>query len=293
MPTLKKGESEEDFVSRCIPFVLNEGNAEDEKQAAAICHSMYKEHMKKTKSTYSEYISNGYQLVSGNIELTNTDLGNSVIINKEEYVEVELIACKGDFFLQNDFVPSDVLKASAEKWSGTIHDISHMATNYPNGLAGEEENIEYEVGFNKFESYDENTKELKVKSYIRKDSPKFNAWKNHVAICKASGKTPNVSISALAKKKLINASEIPSGTKIPVRYKNSSKVIAIADFLPLGITTCMLGKCNDADGCGIILKGNDTCLDGSCGFDNATKENEREIKRKEYLKKRIEEMEKI
>lgn len=46
MPTKKKGESEKDFVSRCIPIVIKEGTAKDEKQAAAICHSMYREQAK-------------------------------------------------------------------------------------------------------------------------------------------------------------------------------------------------------------------------------------------------------
>jgi HK97 family phage major capsid protein len=47
MPTPGKDESEKDFVARCIPMVLDEGTAEDGEQAAAICHSMFKQHQKK------------------------------------------------------------------------------------------------------------------------------------------------------------------------------------------------------------------------------------------------------
>lgn len=43
----KKGESEKDFVSRCIPIVLDEGTAEDNKQAAAVCYSMWREDKKE------------------------------------------------------------------------------------------------------------------------------------------------------------------------------------------------------------------------------------------------------
>ena len=43
MPIPKKGESEKDYVDRCIPIVMQEGTAKDGAQAAAICHSMYKE----------------------------------------------------------------------------------------------------------------------------------------------------------------------------------------------------------------------------------------------------------
>ena len=41
MPTPRSGESESDFVSRCIPIVIEEGTAADGSQANAICHSMY------------------------------------------------------------------------------------------------------------------------------------------------------------------------------------------------------------------------------------------------------------
>lgn len=40
-PSPQEGESESDFVARCIPIVLEDGSAEDQSQAAAMCHSMY------------------------------------------------------------------------------------------------------------------------------------------------------------------------------------------------------------------------------------------------------------
>jgi len=46
MPKPRDGESEKDFVSRCIPMVMDEGTAKDNKQASAICYSMYKESKK-------------------------------------------------------------------------------------------------------------------------------------------------------------------------------------------------------------------------------------------------------
>ena len=50
MPTPAKNESQEHYVSRCIPIVLKEGTAKDQKQAAAICFSMWKEHHKKAEA---------------------------------------------------------------------------------------------------------------------------------------------------------------------------------------------------------------------------------------------------
>jgi hypothetical protein len=42
LPTPNQGESEQAFVSRCIPIVLRDGTAKDQKQAAAVCYSMFR-----------------------------------------------------------------------------------------------------------------------------------------------------------------------------------------------------------------------------------------------------------
>jgi hypothetical protein len=50
MPTPKKGESEKDFVARCVPQVIKEGTAKDGAQGNAVCHSMWREHQKKKRA---------------------------------------------------------------------------------------------------------------------------------------------------------------------------------------------------------------------------------------------------
>ena len=47
MPTPNKGETEVDFVNRCIPIVIADKTAKDGAQGAAICHSIYREHKRK------------------------------------------------------------------------------------------------------------------------------------------------------------------------------------------------------------------------------------------------------
>lgn len=41
MPTPEPGETRDDFLERCIPELVDEGNEQD--QAVAICSSMYEE----------------------------------------------------------------------------------------------------------------------------------------------------------------------------------------------------------------------------------------------------------
>lgn len=53
MPKPQEGETRKKFIQRCIPIVLDEGTAEDGKQAAAICHSYWRE-AKGVKKTLSK-----------------------------------------------------------------------------------------------------------------------------------------------------------------------------------------------------------------------------------------------
>lgn len=46
MPTPNKDESKEDFIKRCVPILISEGK--DNKQAVAVCYSLYTQH--KTKA---------------------------------------------------------------------------------------------------------------------------------------------------------------------------------------------------------------------------------------------------
>ncbi len=46
MPEPGENETEQEFISRCIPIVLDDGTASDQDQAAAICYSMWREHEK-------------------------------------------------------------------------------------------------------------------------------------------------------------------------------------------------------------------------------------------------------
>ncbi len=43
MPTPRRGESRSDFVSRCIPEVIDDGTAQDPEQAVAVCNSIWEQ----------------------------------------------------------------------------------------------------------------------------------------------------------------------------------------------------------------------------------------------------------
>lgn len=69
MPKPNHNESENDFMTRCIPVVLKEGTAKDNSQAVAMCHSIFREDKEirycyksilEIKEDSQEYIVKGY-----------------------------------------------------------------------------------------------------------------------------------------------------------------------------------------------------------------------------------------
>lgn len=47
MPMPNDGETRQDFIDRCVPMILNEGTADDNDQAVAICNSMWEDRKEK------------------------------------------------------------------------------------------------------------------------------------------------------------------------------------------------------------------------------------------------------
>lgn len=79
MPIPKRRESEDDYVSRCIPIVLEEGTAKDASQAAAICHSMYRE---SKKAEEDGIFLNRFELLE-RAKKSMAELGEHALVRKE------------------------------------------------------------------------------------------------------------------------------------------------------------------------------------------------------------------
>jgi len=85
MPTPHSGETQDEYISRCIPMVLNEGTAKDGSQAAAICHSMWREHAKAS--------------MSDEVKLTDADLALEAKLRGMEFATADpglFTACMND-----------------------------------------------------------------------------------------------------------------------------------------------------------------------------------------------------
>ena len=56
IPIPNENESEDDYVSRCIPIVIEEGTAKDISQAAVICHNMWREKHKQNNESKDAFM---------------------------------------------------------------------------------------------------------------------------------------------------------------------------------------------------------------------------------------------
>src|SRR3989304_3141158 len=99
MPQPAAGENEEAFVSRCIPIVLDEGTADDNSQAAAICHSLWDNRNKMETETKNK--KNCLYKIKANSQLSisvqDVDLTKRIVTGF--YSTYNVLDSDGDIFL--------------------------------------------------------------------------------------------------------------------------------------------------------------------------------------------------
>jgi hypothetical protein len=272
MPKPREGQNKDEYISYCISYIKkNEPNKADWSDGRLYkhCAELWNKYKKSANSNIvSKLNTMGYMpfaftaFDNGMIRMDKGSISLSSIKtetkfedeenkqNPRDYDVVDAIAAIGDRFYGNIYVSSDVLRKSASAWNGTYHDLSHLATMFPAGL-GAIENMEYIVGYNSDAKFDESINGVRVKFHINHNAPKYQVWKNFVDISRDAGRVPNVSIFGFIKAKTMSASKLPKGTHIPSGASQNGNVIVMDDLIPFAITTCLQGKCNDKDGCGL------------------------------------------
>jgi len=263
MPVPKKGETEKDFISRCIPYVIKEGTAKDTKQAAAICYSIWRDR-NKHKHMYTLDLYDDGALIwneKNDIHIYRAKDSNS-------YPAVCLI---GDKFYKGMFLSMDEIRRAYKTMDGAFHDINHWGTSYPAGLYSMP-NIEYIVGYQKDTTIDEANKLMKTYIHIEDTAPKADVWRGFMNICEKAGKIPNVSVTFWAGRKDISAKDLPDGVDYKsMGYKDDDTITSLVDLEFHALATVFKGACSDNDGCGIGLNYDD--IDSIYKTQSITKKN--------------------
>ena len=143
-----------------------------------------------------------------------------------------------------------------KNWEGTLHDINHAGTGVPNG------DILAFIGYHTNVNHNSKTKEVTMDIKVNHNTMYAKAWEAYIETCELAGKIPNVSVTYFGKQKLVVAKELPNGTDYKSEgYSDNDLVPVLTNVEPVCVSTVLVGRCNDKDGCGI--RNDDTCSDGT------------------------------
>lgn len=227
IPTPRKGESEKDFVNRCIPYVIHEGTADDNKQAAAICHSIWRrskgikdeppEQSKKTERVHLNLCANVFSPSNFVAETKNTDnLDRATLI-------------VGDGTYNGIYFPTEELEKAFTSWEHQPINLDHS------------DKVEDEIGYIVDVQWDDVRKRVTAQPVLNPFMPKYDVAKGFIRSRFEAGKYPEGSIGVWLDKVYEDMGE---GEEDRLTARNLE-----GDHYAI-VTR---GACSPEDGCGIGL----------------------------------------
>jgi len=276
-PTPKPGESKQDFISRCIPYVKKEHPSWKQDKVSAVCYSIW--NRKSQNSEYEIFTDDAVMIFEKPKEnmQEETNSENQEKENQEQPESTKMVAVIGDRFMNGGYLSFEELEKCYKNWENTLHDINHMGTS--TGFFLMQQDITYFVGFHKNVKLNKETKEVTMEIVGEESTQYYKAWKGFVNLCEKAGLIPNVSVTYYAKRKLVKASELPSSVDWKTEGYNEDDMVPILEGVqPVCVSTVFRGRCNDKDGCGI--KNAEIC-DCQENLENDFKEQIERIKAKE------------
>lgn len=269
-PKPKPGESQKDFIARCIPYVHKEHPSWKMNKVKAVCYDIWRRSKNNNDDPeYEEF----------------TDIVAFKILPKEDILANEsgtmqnggkrrLVAIIGNRFMNGGFLSAEELQKCYKQWEGTLHDINHMGTS--TGFFLVQSDITYFIGYHSNVTYDKETKSVSMDLNVYPKTHWYAAWEAYMELCEMAGQIPNVSVTYYGKRKLIPASDLPPEADWKAEgFGKDDLVPVLYDVRPVCVSTVLQGRCNDKDGCGFNGE--------SCNCDSCNDED------KEKLKKEVEE----
>ena len=266
LPTPNKGEKEKDFISRCMGNNTMKKEYPDTKQRTAVCYSQWRRSKKQKQSQEARNVTRElyqFDIATDNALEWIKDKQGQYEFTDSDGNKHTAVAVIGDRFYHGKFLPGKELEKGYRTMDGAYHDINHMGTSYSGGLfSPERSNIEYIIGYQKGTTYNPTTKQMKTNIFIKKDAPKYNAWKNYVDISRDIGRQPNVSVSFWASRKDMLAKDLGEDIDYKTQgFKEDDIVPYLYDIEFRALSTVLQGACNDKAGCGIGIGMNQTPTD--------------------------------
>lgn len=229
-------------MSRCVSTLKAEGRSPE--KAKEMCAAMwYKAHP------------NSEEIITFQMEASmsmNTcpcgGIENSEDAGKEKSYTITAVI--GDRFMNGGFLSASELEKCYQSWENTLHDINHQGTTM-NPMTDPRPDIRAFVGYHTNVHYNQETKEVTMDLHIVESTMYAEAWKGFIDLCKQAGITPNVSVTYMGRRKYIQAKNLPNGVDYKAQgYSENDYVPYLINVRPVCVSTVLLGKCSDKDGCG-------------------------------------------
>ena len=288
-PEPNPGESQKDFVSRCIPYVKKEHPDWKQDKIIAVCYSIYRrKHEGATLDDFMESL--GYKRFTESaqfIQISHSEKSQKVNSSKQD--TYKLVAMVGDRFMNGGYFSMEETEKCYLMWEQTYHDYNHEGTN--SGTFGNRTDISKFIGYHKNVELDKANKRVLMDLVPVKETAAYPVWKGYIELAKQSGNIPNVSVTYYGKQRFMKASELPKEANYEREgFKESDMVPVLHNVIPVCVSTVLQGRCNDRDGCG-IQNTNSECGSNSCSSDSCktqdAKKHEEQIKRIKEKEKKL------
>jgi hypothetical protein len=221
MPAPRKDESKDDFISRCIPYVIREGTTDDSSQAAAICHNIWKKHKEKNEADNMKAKKILFQLstpLSCHYELEEQD---------SEFMIDRCTMLVGDGMYNGMYFPASELEKCYKTFEGKPININHS-----------DEKIEDIVGY--LRDVDFKDGRITAVPVFDEETSKYDEAMGYIKSRVNAGDIPNVSVGIW----LSRQDEVLEDGEIrPTAYDCEGDHLALV----------VHGACSPESGCGIGL----------------------------------------
>ena len=216
LPTPNTGESENDFIQRCISFVINEGTVPNTKegraQATAMCYSQWRNRGKKqrTKNGKIQFLN------SLSLEMKFSDSGKQILT--QPITDIIQNADKNGILK----LPRSTLLVGDGLYNNIWHPAEELAKSYRTMdrqpfVINHQEGIEHEIGWMEDPIYDSETKKLSAIPILNLNTQYGKTALEFIRNRLLAGKYPETSVSFWATETTESIEQLGGEEKLTAR----------------------------------------------------------------------------
>lgn len=225
MPLPKENESKNDFISRCIPYVKNEGVAKNTEQAIAICNGIWDKHRQVNKKMKKRMMLH-----------LDAKLNCFIKLNDKGKAEIDMDRCTmivGDNTFNGVYLPCEELEKSYKSFEGKPININHSS-----------ETVEDIVGYMKDVKFEDG--KITCKPVFDEDTVKYPVVIGYINSRFNAGDIPNVSIGVWLDTVMEKMGDGEQERLVGRELEGDHLAVVVH------------GACNPDDGCGIGICSNNS-----------------------------------